>query len=276
MKHFLAASLMMLSGAGAPLPARAEPDTSIVVSATKATAMRDLRSVLGLVDGYVSRFDDSFCPQVLGLDADLTQRIEARVRANAARVGLAARDGCKPTAIAIFIERPRELMRALRDRRPDLFRLRGTRGTITAMIRREQPYYAWRAVLQRTADGRDVGAVTFAVASRIVTPARYDIVASYVVIDIEQIVGATTTQLADFATMQLLNNTQAEASDDTPAGSILGLFARADPSGAPPEMSAFDRGLLAGLYDQRLGNLFAVAQRSRIASRIAEEENGDR
>ena len=50
-----------------------------------------------------------------------------------------------------------------------------------------------RAVPQRTADGRDVGVVTFALASRVVTPSPYDIVVSYVVIDIERIVGATTT-----------------------------------------------------------------------------------
>lgn len=247
-----------------------------MVSASKASAMRDLRSVLQLVDGYVARFDDSFCPLVMGLDAELTQRIEARIRANAARAGLVAKEGCKPTAFVIFIERPRDLMRALRDRRPDLFRRRVGTRTIGAMIRREQPYYAWRGVLQRTQDGRDVrSVVTFAAASRIVAPSRYDIVASYVVIDIERIVGATTTQLADFATMQLLNNA-GEASEGVPAGSILGLFAQTDPAAAPSEMSPFDRGLLAGLYDRRHRNLYAQAQRGRIATHIAEVENDAR
>lgn len=273
----LAFALLLSSDAGAAqAPPPAAPD-DIVVTATKQSALRDLRSVMGLVDGYVTRFDESFCPKVMGLDAELTRVIEARLRANAAALGLLAKPDCKPTAVAIFIERPRELMRALRDRRPDLFRLHGNNETITSMIRRDQLFYAWRAVVRRSADGSSTGPVVFTnIASRIVTPARYDIVASYVVMDIARIEGMTTTQLADFATMQLLNNTNGRATGGTARSSILSLFEGDDPAAAPAQLSAFDRGLLAGLYDKRLVNLYAGAQRGRIAGRIAEEENEER
>lgn len=256
---------------GPPAAAKGEPGEEIVVAGSKASALRDLRSVLRLVDGHVARFDETFCPRVMGLDAELTRLVEARIAANAARVGLIANQDCKPTAFVIFIEQPRELMRKLRDRRPDLFRLRGMRGTVTAMIRQKQPYYAWRAVVQRTQDGRDTGPIAFVTPSRIGSPRRYDITSSYAVIDIERTVGATTTQLADFATMQLLNNT-GEASSRSPAGSIVGLFAQLDPATGPAEMSAFDRALLAGLYDRGSRNLDARAQRGRIAARIVKEE----
>jgi hypothetical protein len=271
----LAISASLLTTAmclGPPAAAQGEPGEEIVVAGSKASALRDLRSVLRLVDGHVARFDETFCPRVLGLDAELTRLVEARIAANGARAGLIAKQDCKPTAFAIFIEQPRELMRTLRDRRPDLFRLGGMSGTVTAMIRRKQPYYAWRAVVQRTQDGRDTGPIAYFVTpSRIAAPRRYDITSSYVVIDIERTVGATTTQLADFATMQLLNNT-GEASGRSPAGSIVGLFAQLDPAAAPAEMSAFDRALLTGLYDRRSRNLYARAQRGRIAARIVEEE----
>jgi len=111
----------------------------------------------------------------------------------------------------------------------------------------------------------DIGGVNFALASRITAPARDGIVASCGVFHIAWIVGATTTQPADFPTLQLINNTDGESSDGTICSSILSLFTRADPTLAPASMSAFDRGLLAGLYVKPGRVLHAPVQRGRIA-----------
>ncbi|HET9356159.1 MAG TPA: hypothetical protein VFO42_08355 [Sphingomicrobium sp.] len=282
----LAAQIGVRSTTSAPNQAS---DDDIVVTGTKkkkeiAQALKKLIEPTGREQ--LARFEDKVCPMVIGMPRDWTATMTRAIRENITAVGgkLEA-PGCKPNALAIFIDQPRELVEALHDAEPHLFNM--TPREFRAFAALPGPVWSWHVtdmrdrdgnqVAQGSMNGNDFAVVKNAAASRLYSNVREDMMAGFVVIDRQQTVGRTLRQLADLTTMHLLLDVKPGAGKED-MGSILSLFeARGDAGTAPARFSSFDRGVLTGFYTQRENNRSAIQQRENIAEAIrrgAGEDDG--
>ena len=222
----------------------------------------------------LARFEDKLCPRVIGMPRDLTPRLTKIIRDNvAAAGGLLQPEGCKPNALAIFIDQPKELVGALHKDAPFFFTMTPRQYQIFAEA--PGPVWSWHVTDMRSRDGNQLGqgqinghdfaVVKNAAASRLYSNIREDMLVGFVVIDRQKTIGKSLRQLGDLATMHLMLDVRQNAGSKD-ASSILSLF---EPGGAPPlAMSRFDKGALAGFYTQRENNRTASQQRENIAEAI--------
>lgn len=287
----LAATVASTTLAAAPLAAQQAPSVAkettpnpdIVVQGTREELRTQLRQILDTSDGQLARFESAFCPKVIGLPADWTRHLETMIRANAAQAGLKVEPaGCRPTALAIFIDDPQRLVVELRKAMPSLFD-GYTPRELDAIVAAKRPAYNWRTVemvdkngLVLPVAGQINGEVSTARivrnanSSRVTSNVRYDILTSFAAIDITKTPGHTLRQLADYATMNLMLDLSRDAARKAQPESILALFEATSPDAAPPQMSAMDKGALRGLYGQRANNVSAAVQRGRMAKAMKE------
>lgn len=269
-------------------PNQGDDDDIIVTGAKKkkeiAQALKKLIEPTGREQ--LARFEDKVCPMVIGMPRDWTATMTRAIRDNITAVGgkLEA-PGCKPNALAIFIDQPRELVAALHDAEPHLFNM--TPREFKQFAALPGPVWSWHVtdmrdrdgnqVAQGSMNGNDFAVVKNAAATRLYSNVREDMMAGFVVIDRQQTVGRTLRQLADLTTMHLLLDVKPGAGRQD-MGSILSLFeARGEAGTAPARFSAFDRGVLTGFYTQRQNNRSAIQQRENIAEAIrrgAGEQDG--
>lgn len=225
----------------------------------------------------LARFEDRVCPMVIGMPRDWTQSMTRMIRENITAIGGKLEPvGCKPNAIAIFIDQPRELVAALHDAEPHLFNMTPREYDQFAAL--PGPVWSWHVtdmrdreghqVAQGSMRGNDFAVVKNAAATRLYSNVREDMLGGFVVIDRQQTVGRTLRQLADITTMHLMLDIKpgAERQD---MNSILSLFVPRDQANViPARFSQFDRGILAGFYTQRENNRSASQQRENIAAAI--------
>ena len=283
-------SLALLSAAALAAPGAAQigmrattsaqSQEEIVVTGAKkkkeiAQALKKLIEPTGREQ--LARFEDKVCPMVIGMPRDWTATMTRMIRENIAAVGGKLEPaGCKPNALAIFIDQPRELVDALHEAEPHLFNM--TPREFTQFAALPGPVWSWHVTDMRDRDGNQVaqgsmGGNDFAViknaaATRLYSNVREDMLAGFVVLDRQQTVGRTLRQLADLTTMHLLLDVKPGA-EKQDMSSILSLFeARSTAGATPARFSSFDRGILAGFYKQRENNRTAVQQRENIAEAI--------
>ncbi|MGN7999885.1 hypothetical protein [Sphingomonas sp. 22176] len=103
------------------------------------------------------------------------------------------------------------------------------------------------------------------------SPIRKDVLASIVFIERSALPGKSPTQIGDCIAMRALGGTRPQ--NDLGARSILSLFTPGATE-APPEMTAFDRGYLRGLYADT-ANAFATTTQSLIVRSILEEKKAE-
>jgi hypothetical protein len=226
----------------------------------------------------LARFEDRVCPMVIGMPRDWTQSMTRMIRENITAIGGKLEPaGCKPNAIAIFIDQPRELVSALHDAEPHLFNM--TPREFTQFAALPGPIWSWHVTDMRDREGNQVaqgsmpGGNDFAVvknaaATRLYSNVREDMLGGFVVIDRQQTIGRTLRQLADITTMHLMLDIKPGAERED-MNSILSLFVPRDQAQVQPaRFSQFDRGILAGFYTQRENNRSARQQRENIAAAI--------
>ena len=225
----------------------------------------------------LARFEDKVCPMVIGMPRDWTATMTRMIRENVVAVGGKLEPaGCKPNALAIFIDQPRELVTAFHDAEPHLFNM--TPREYAQFASQPGPVWSWHVTDMRDRDGNqvaqgkmsgnDFAVVKNAAATRLYSNVREDMLAGFVVIDRMATVGRTLRQLADLATMHMLLDVKPGAGKQD-MSSILSLFeARSTPGAVPARFSSFDRGILAGFYTQRENNRTATQQRENIAKAI--------
>lgn len=276
--RFAAALAAMLCAT--PLAAQAVPDDPIVVTGEKkkkeiAQALKKLIEPTG--NEQLARFEDRICPMVIGMPRDWTAAMTRMIRENIVAVGgKVEAPGCKPTALAIFIDQPRELVAAFHDAEPHLFNM--TPREFKQFAALPGPVWSWHVtdmrdregnqVAQGSMGGNDFAVIKNAAATRLYSNVREDMLAGFVVIDRQQTIGRTLRQLADLATMHLMLDVKPGAEKQDMA-SILSLFeARGEGTGVPARFSQFDRGMLSGFYSQRENNRSATQQRENIAKAI--------
>lgn len=222
----------------------------------------------------LARFEDKVCPRVIGMPRDWTVRLTQIIRDNIVAVGGTLQpEGCKPNAVAIFIDQPGELVTSLHKDAPFFFTMSPRAFDRFAAL--PGPVWSWHVTDMRSRDGnqlnqgqingQDFAVVKNAAASRLYSNIREDMLVGFVVIDRQKTIGKSLRQLGDLATMHLMLDVRQNAGSKD-ASSILSLF---EPGGAPPSaMSRFDKGALAGFYTQRENNRTASQQRENIAEAI--------
>ena len=265
-----------------------EPAPDIVVEGERKEIRDEIRQLLQQDSEQLARFEEDFCPIVIGFPADWSVIIEKMIRDNAAAAGLEVEDKpCSPTAVLIFSYDPEILMPALRTRHPAMFS--GMNPVeLDRLVNVERPAYGWRTVDMRDRFGLTLDTVDDinglpanakivrnAAATRLYSNVRLDILQSFLVIDIERTPGMTLNQLADYATLNLLLDLKQNAETAARQDSILNLFDGGDPTLLPAGMNEFERRLLAGLYGQYSNNYSANRQIGRIATDMKKEPGKD-
>jgi hypothetical protein len=287
----LAASSVLFATAQDERPAAGNKGKAeIVVEGTKAELRSTLREMLNTAQSstQIGRIEQEFCPWVIGLPADWAEILQKLVRKNAQLAGLRLQpDGCRPSALVIFINEPKKLVLELGKADPSLFGNR-TEAERIAIAKDDQPIYSWRVTEIRSANGEamsrarsipgrvanskigvDALIVRNAKAARTSENTRQDILLSFAVVDIERTVGKSLRQLADIATMHLLLDLTEKAQGLAEPDSILRLFSEeTNLDSAPTQMSVTDKAMLSGTYrfignDQR-----ADVQVGRIAQEV--------
>lgn len=261
----------------------AQAENEIVVEGRREEIRNELKQLFEENSDQLARFESEFCPVIIGFPADWSAIIESKIRENVTEAGLEVEDKpCRPTASVIFSYDPEELMEGLRKKMPGLFRGMSP-VELDRLMGDTRTAYGWRAVDMLSRDGRplesagqingqaaDAKIVRDAYPTRLYSNVRYDIVNSYLVLDIEKTPGMTLQQIADYATLHLLLDLQVDAAAKSRQGSILRLFDVADPSTLADTMSEFDRRMLRGFYSQPDNNYSARRQRARMAREIKE------
>ncbi len=277
-----------------PATSQSAPDNTIVVTGDTEPPTRrevfDQALEISRVDPgrmyeeSLARLTAPLCAEVVGLGDDLAEEMVARIRANAEQLKLRlARGRCSPNLLVAFAEDSHELFNELADRHPRVFDLldESERGEILAD---GAPVRVWNVVETKWANGapipwrhgrQELPAVRGRV-NQMLLPTRKDIDFALVVYDREAVLGMTTVQLADYATMRGLSYTR-PASGGQPMTTILALFDDQDVvdpvDREPAELTSFDRGYLQSVYFWRpdrsvpaVGRLLGVRRRAGEAA----------
>jgi hypothetical protein len=287
----LALSAIVASPASAQVGVRAstaQDDAPIVIQGKKKELAKALRQLIQPSDNeQLARFEDKVCPIVIGMPRDWTVKMTQMIRDNIEAVGgKLEKPGCKPNALAIFIDQPKELVDALHDDAPYYFNM--TPRQFDKFAAQPGPVWSWHVTDMRSRDGNqlaqgsmqgnDFAVVKQASATRLYSNIRQDMLAGFVVLDRPKTVGKTLRQIADLVTMHLLLDVRLGATGNDKS-SILSLFAeRSENETIPARFSNFDRGALTGFYTQRENNRTAAQQQNNIAEAIrrgAGEDDAD-
>lgn len=256
----------------------ASEDKEIIVQGQRRSVMRHLRDVIAR-DGadQLARFEDKVCPMVIGMPRDWTATMTRMIRANIESFGAKLQPvGCKPNGLVIFIDRPAELVDAIRKEEPWMLGMEPR--TARNFVADVGAITSWHVTETRGSEGQVLGGydpgggqsssarITRSITStRLYTPARQEMQLGMVVVDKGRTVGHTLRQLSDLATMHLLLEVKASAGTRDPS-SILSLFEpRPVDQPRPQRLSRLDRGAMAGFYALRANNFSAAQQRENIA-----------
>lgn len=239
-----------------------ENERTIVVTGSNqrvevGEVQRQVRDIVvrtgNMFESPLARWEDRLCPGVIGLEEDFAFALNARIRANAAELGIRLLgDDCRPNFIVVFTEDGGEFLSRLMESNPEYFQ--HLNSGEKRDILEPGPVHVWTSVEPRTLTGMPIGQVrdlmnppqmaVHGAHSRIYTPNRNDIVSVMVIFDQEAVRGMSLRQLGDYVTMRGLAQTRAP--DDPVMDSILTLF---DAEAPPLGMTEFDQAYLRSLYD---------------------------
>jgi len=227
----------------------------------------------------LARFEDRLCPGIIGLQVDAAMMMIDRIRYNARQLGVRVMDdGCTPNMVVVFSGDSQASMQALVDRNPGVFS--HVRQPEQRRMLAPGPVHVYNQIELRTRDGMPIGQVrdmTRPPVSRqqmahslIYTSTRRDIVSVTILFDNDAVDDMTIGQLADYATMRGLAQTQ--PTDDLAMDSILSLFNAQGPY--PEELTDFDRAYLRSLYSSipNLPAIYKLANVQQELDRRAEEQ----
>tara|TARA_R110002051_G_scaffold57554_3_gene106374 strand:+ start:274 stop:1236 length:963 start_codon:yes stop_codon:yes gene_type:complete len=238
----------------------------------------------------IARWQGSICVGVANLRAEPAQYIVDRVSTVAEDVGLTpGQPGCEANVIIIATDQPDRIAGDLVRERRRAFRLGGTgmdRGNneLSAFISSDQPVRWWQVSMPVDRDtGRRAirlpgdcrgdcngGPQDFApvianpAGSRLSTPIVDNLFRTVVILDMTQVSGVSTEQLADYLAMITLAQIDPTA-DTSRYATVLNVFA--DPDSAPG-LTDWDEAYLAGLYEAERTRKNAGAGRGEIAASI--------
>lgn len=200
----------------------------------------------------ITRFDTA-CPEVAGLSPAQNQAIIQRMRvvAGAAAVPL-AKPGCRPNVLVIVVPDKNEMLKALRKRHPDLFR--DGRRKIINIVRDDSAALAWHISVdvdregQPLASSNGIPVVETDVPNRYYSAFRPVSIGGIVLLEQAGIVGLTTTQIADYATMRAFSTAEPRQLSQTNAPTILRLLDSKIGDETPLSLTSWDLAFLKAAY----------------------------
>jgi hypothetical protein len=242
----------------------------------------------------LARWDGAICVGVANLRAEPAQYIADRVSTIAGDLGLRPGDpGCAPNVIVIASDQPSALAEQLTRERRRAFRMGGAgmdRGgdALEAFIASQAPVRWWQLSMPVNSENGaravrlpgecknscDTGAdatpedyaptINVFAASRLSTQIVDQLFRTVVILDVDQVSGVSTEQLAAYVAMVTLAQIDPEA-DTSGYATILNLF---DDPGSTPGLTEWDRAYLTGLYDAERTRKNLRAGRLEIADTI--------
>ena len=271
-----------------------EAEPEIVVEGSREEVRHQIKELLSDDGDQIARFETSYCPRVIGFDDEYGPIVERLVRENAIALGVDVEpEGCTPTASIIFTEDPLAVVEGLRTRMPGLFDGM-TPAQVDTIVSKERSFYAWRGSAWRDRNGRTLPEVTSieiplggggsvklpadaslnrqSSAGRLATNWQRQILASFLVMDIDSTPGMTLRQIADFATLHTLLEISDDAHEKAPANSILRLFDTDDPAKLPGSMGSFESKLLSEFYALENTNTKSNRMRGRLAEAMQKHD----
>lgn len=282
-RPWIATALACLHASAIAQQAAPEADDAIVVSGEREKLARERGFVAAVAapsrSGQLARFADDICPLSFGLGEADSRTLMLRIRRVAATAGIpTGKEGCKPNIIILFVPDRQKAINHWRIRRPDFFS-----GMTPAQLKRLAegvgPAAAWQILLVKGAGGRPMGRTDtdgqdYLVnldtrPSRLTSSVEIEFSASFVLIEQKAIGNASIVQLADYAAMRTLANTDPEAGAVQKLPTILSLFAGSvEP--VPLSVTQWDLSYLSALYRAQLAASGGAQQRS-MAKHIRSE-----
>lgn len=251
----------------------------------------------------LARWKDGMCVGVVNLEAETARYLADRVSDVARSLGLRAHEPeCHPSVLIVATSDGPALTQAFVDMRPRLFRVGGAgmdRGSaeLREFIRAERPVRWWHVSLPVDSETGDPvvripgyisgsGAVTdgpsaqqyapntvIHAASRLNDQTRDVLKRVFIIVDVDQMNGATLQQLGDYVAMVAMAQVDPDA-DTARFDTILNLFD--NPATAPTGLTGWDRAYLEGLYDlgSETHRINQRAQVQAVAAAIANAYRG--
>ena len=239
----------------------ADTDNDILVIGQKG---RD-KIIQGYVQGltYTDRFDPvtryepyTFCPASIGLDAQQNSLIEQRMRKVAAAAGVKpAKPGCKPSAMVFFVNDKKQFLTAFRKDHPIYFIPFLSHARLP--IDQPGPATAWHLVQRMDQQGKPVltdglGVQTISSTyggSKLNALFTKAVAMSVVVIERKSLLGLTTMQIADYATMRCLTEVEQKAIAKEKAPTILTVLNSKMGSSIPLSLTKWDFAYIKTRYE---------------------------
>lgn len=256
----IAATLFALAAPAVAQQAADQADVVITAREQRDKQIRDYVRALANVPGRdpMARFDrTTVCPGAVGLSAARNAEIATRMRVVAKAAGIAVSDkaDCKPNALVIFAADKEAMVAALEKAHPVYFR--DAYGTPIRTPKQVGPATAWHLEgrLDRTGSAVGYNADTGYYElnsplppSRTSSTVRPIFIAAVVVIQLDSVVGLSPTQIADYAAMRTLAQTDPEKVKGVSAPTILTILDAPDDAEVPVTLTKWDLGYLRGLY----------------------------
>ncbi len=244
----------------------AVPGDPIIVTGRPLPPKDEIRSLARAItpptmaNEPLPRFFESVCFGSKGLDRQTLVDIGDRLAADADQAGIKlAGDGCRPNVVILFVDGIEGEIDTLVKRRWWVFGYRSP-SEIREIVDERGPVRAWSNIETRSSDGNRIdsnGVLRVSVASRLVSSVRQDALASIVLVERKALIGKTPVQIADYIAMRALAGARPRRTSGRET--ILTLFDGATRN-APPELTAFDRGYLHGLYAGEANALASTTQ----------------
>lgn len=221
-----------------------------------------------------ARFATPVCPGVSGLARTSAQAVVDRIGVVADSVGLAVGEpGCTPNLLVLVVPNGAATVKRTYPRQAGPFVSQSIRD-IRRIIAEPGGARGWIETEVRSRDGDPLGGAPGEIPelgvqgpSRVALSFRRDIVSAVVVIDAAAARGRDPNQIADYAAIRGLTGARPAARGR--AASVLSAFTPGADATAPTALTAFDRGILAGLYRGQ-GNVDAGGKRGQIVDAVLE------
>lgn len=267
--------LMLAAAVGLHDGAMAQATDDIIVSGQRGKRDPEKAFVEAMAapsaNGQLARFTEKICPRGFGLSEQNNQGLAQRIRRVAAAAKIpVAEEGCRPNIIILFVTDRRQAIARWRTDRPDFF-TGLTPSRISALAAGTDPVTSWQIVRVMGKDGRPIGKADSdmydylvneqTVPSRLVSSIQIEFAATFVLIEQKLIGDASLVQLADYAAMRTLANTDAMAAAGQRLPTILSLFSSPGEP-VPLSLTEWDLRYLTALYDSPLAARASQQQRS--------------
>lgn len=290
MRILLLAALLFPATAFAqtePPPPPAKQDAPIVVTGTRTTddEIADFVDAFtpGSPRGQLARFEFAICPLVSGVDAAQKLPIANRIRAVAKAAGVpVGGPKCKPDILVIVTPDKKALILGLWHKSLDYFGDLRPKD-VRALADSAEPAVAWHIPGAMVgADGRPLDTDPdggFAVNRTIVqgghitmaTHPQFSV--AIVVIDARAIEGLTLNQVADYAAMRTLIQTDPSKLGKSAAPTILKALDAPMGSPVPVTLTEWDLGVLRGFYAAD-PNTTTASQRASMRTGVKKRVGG--